>query len=378
MSFAQLFSAGKSFIGMHNARSPYRIRPENRLPKFESTKNPFASKAEGKRKNAEGLEVKTAQPSFAPAPKVAPMETYPLFDSELKPVVRNETPPVRGSVRVVTVSQSRLPQSQARACRSDDVPTEAKMGTRMKEATVSGGKVGDAANRAPSPPSGTVEGLMDGSPLGLKTGKPSKNKLPAPVLAEPKGDRPQNQNNTVTVESAIEHFLGLKGEAEVEEGTKTSNIQHPTSNAEVVESGEGLGVKLAEMVQPAMQPVVELRRETLAERANVDVAKPVAQEAAAPVVKSANFGTWLRKFNPFAYLPKRIAEKRAAKTRTPVQAELSLEKVKVIRNDLSDADLELVSIRRSEKPKAAAAKLEPIEPSGIGRLTARFFGTEQV
>ncbi len=42
--------------------------------------------------------------------------------------------------------------------------------------------------------------------------------------------------------------------------------------------------------------------------------------------------------------------------KAPMQTEMSLDRVRVLRNDLSDADLELVPARTSAKPSAAAAK----------------------
>jgi hypothetical protein len=64
---------------------------------------------------------------------------------------------------------------------------------------------------------------------------------------------------------------------------------------------------------------------------------------------------------------------------TPVQAELSLEKVQVVRNDLSDADLEIVPAAVPVVPEqlpslmAAAGKQEP-DGNAWTRLTTRFFG----
>ena len=63
---------------------------------------------------------------------------------------------------------------------------------------------------------------------------------------------------------------------------------------------------------------------------------------------------------PLAFLPARKSAAQPAKARpvrTPVQAELSLERVKVVRNDLSDADLEVVS---AKTPSSVPAKTEPI------------------
>ena len=43
MSFSKLLAASKSMVGVSATHNPYRMRPENLLPKFESKKNPFAS-----------------------------------------------------------------------------------------------------------------------------------------------------------------------------------------------------------------------------------------------------------------------------------------------------------------------------------------------
>lgn len=51
----------------------------------------------------------------------------------------------------------------------------------------------------------------------------------------------------------------------------------------------------------------------------------------------------------------KAAGPRPAGVRRPIQAELRLEQVKVVRNDLSDADLEVV---RSQAPAAAAPELK--------------------
>lgn len=66
-------------------------------------------------------------------------------------------------------------------------------------------------------------------------------------------------------------------------------------------------------------------------------------------------------------------------TKQPVQGELSLEKIKVARNDLSDADLEVVPTLRPVAPVSVAADVQT-EPrpgpvvSKWGRVTTRIFG----
>jgi hypothetical protein len=73
---------------------------------------------------------------------------------------------------------------------------------------------------------------------------------------------------------------------------------------------------------------------------------------------------WLNKLNPLNW---RRAASRAEKksagrfAKTPVQTELSLEKIKVLRNDLTEADVEVVPVKISVQPKqqpaAPAAKV---------------------
>ena len=104
--------------------------------------------------------------------------------------------------------------------------------------------------------------------------------------------------------------------------------------------------------------------------------------------------------NPLAYLPGRGARGARRGSKPPpaqVQAELSLENVKVKRNDLSDADLEVVVARpvvttgqggeisklsaeptnRAPLPQPATPMMEREksgEATGLSRLTSRFFG----
>src|SRR6266496_997666 len=58
-------------------------------------------------------------------------------------------------------------------------------------------------------------------------------------------------------------------------------------------------------------------------------------------------GGWLGKANPFSRFPKLARTKKSAIpcfTKSPVQSELRLDNVQVVRNDLSDADLEVVPV----------------------------------
>jgi hypothetical protein len=53
---------------------------------------------------------------------------------------------------------------------------------------------------------------------------------------------------------------------------------------------------------------------------------------------------------------RRPAQTAAPSIKVPVQCELSLERVQVVRNDLSDADLEIVSLRSSQRSAPASGK----------------------
>jgi hypothetical protein len=94
--------------------------------------------------------------------------------------------------------------------------------------------------------------------------------------------------------------------------------------------------------------------------------------------RAGSRGRWLN--NPFGSRPT---------LRADAKGQLTLEFVKVVRNDLSDADLELAPARpstpapssaRNPAPEPAAgrgtAPLEPVEPepSRWSRFTARLFG----
>ena len=76
-----------------------------------------------------------------------------------------------------------------------------------------------------------------------------------------------------------------------------------------------------------------------------------------------------RRLKPFARVPQRKPQARAAAliadpAREPVQGELSLDRVKVVRNDLSDADVEIVPAKQSVKPAAKSkTKTEPSTPA---------------
>ena len=90
---------------------------------------------------------------------------------------------------------------------------------------------------------------------------------------------------------------------------------------------------------------------------------------------------WLRQTNPFLRFPKLAGPKKSTLpsfTKSPVQSELRLDNVQVVRNDLSDADLEVVPVASAgTKPDLAAAGSCETAGKTWGRLTARIFGSNQ-
>src|SRR5579863_2516146 len=86
-------------------------------------------------------------------------------------------------------------------------------------------------------------------------------------------------------------------------------------------------------------------------------AKPAANPVAQPVVpvesKPARQG-WATRLNPF-----RAPEPAAAQTPRAVQAELSLDAVKVLHNDLADADVEVVPVKSRTEAHGTAPVLPP-------------------
>ncbi len=89
-------------------------------------------------------------------------------------------------------------------------------------------------------------------------------------------------------------------------------------------------------------------------------------------------GEWRQKLNPLPRVAKQPGLAGSAipsSTKTPMQTELSLDQVKVVRNDLSDADLEIVPV----KAPIASLPAKPEEKFALAgstwdRLTTKFFG----
>ena len=140
---------------------------------------------------------------------------------------------------------------------------------------------------------------------------------------------------------------------------------------------------------PAQLVPVKVAPKVAAPVMELPVANPVSTQpatrnistpAAAPVPKPSGLPAWVKKVNPLSYLPGHSGGAVRSKVgRTPVQTELSLEKVKVVRNDLNDTDLTVVAVPAAGKAVSgkSAASLQKTEPNTLNRMTARFFGVGQ-
>ena len=110
----------------------------------------------------------------------------------------------------------------------------------------------------------------------------------------------------------------------------------------------------------------------------MNAVQPKPQEVTVPqtaVVRPAfPIGRWTLFKNPFSRTPK------PKPVEAPAQSELSLDQVKPVRNDLSDADLELVRpLKRAvEKVVPATERVEPVaaapEGAAWGRIKTQYFG----
>jgi hypothetical protein len=85
---------------------------------------------------------------------------------------------------------------------------------------------------------------------------------------------------------------------------------------------------------------------------------------------------WPGKINPLSFW-RSVRASAPPKTPRPLQAELSLDRVKVVHNDLTDADVEVVPIKSRTGPEAES----PLIPSArtadsLSRLSAKIFGVK--
>ena len=111
------------------------------------------------------------------------------------------------------------------------------------------------------------------------------------------------------------------------------------------------------------------REAAVAARQNVQPAE--AAKVSEPAKVAAPVDSWLKKINPMVWFgnrkptePKPVIP-RFSKPHAPVQGELSLDNIKVMRNDLSEADVEVVPAKQ-RAPKIAAT---PMSQAGAAAMT---------
>lgn len=112
MSLGKLLTAGKSLVGLHDSNSRYRLQ-KGALPKFESSKNPFAARpAAGEPAMEPGGEL--ALPNMAPEPPAVKMkrtQALPILAAEpkapMQPArpVQDETPVEAKPVEAVKAAE---------------------------------------------------------------------------------------------------------------------------------------------------------------------------------------------------------------------------------------------------------------------------------
>ncbi len=119
-----------------------------------------------------------------------------------------------------------------------------------------------------------------------------------------------------------------------------------------------------------------LRKTIQAVKPELKPAKPVAAAR-----KPVTFSGWVTKINPLPLLgrfkPGANKSPKPRPGRAAVQGELSLEKVKVVRNDLNDADVELMPARATVTTTVSSGNLPPLArtgPTTWNRLTSRLVG----
>ena len=92
---------------------------------------------------------------------------------------------------------------------------------------------------------------------------------------------------------------------------------------------------------------------------------PAVKRAVRPATaKATGLAGWTEKLNPF-----RAPAPAPLPVRSVVQTELSLDAVKVIHNDLADADIEIVPAR--SRTVAAAPVLSPVRSNGLEFMSGR-------
>jgi len=164
------------------------------------------------------------------------------------------------------------------------------------------------------------------------------------------GGKNNNGRYEVTAKGLLPKFVSAK------------NPFGPKPGSASVPAGEG-------EVTPALQPL-PARSEQASEKSAAPEKKETTP-ARTPALAGKSGGVWGRFWSGFGRITGAVVPKRKARSevrfvapavRQPIQGELSLDTVKVMRNDLSDTDFEVVPARRA----SAAADVSP-KAAAVGR-----------
>ncbi len=132
------------------------------------------------------------------------------------------------------------------------------------------------------------------------------------------------------------------------------------------------------------QPIRSLPKETKA-TALPAIELPKRQLQQVAKLKSVNLSIWLEKLRAFTRRASSVLRRKPLASPPPrpvIQGELSLDRVRVVRNDLSDTDFEVVTARRTRPAVTnVPARLPEVERELVGTtmagVTFRFFGAEE-
>jgi len=140
MSLGKLLTTGKSLVGLHNANGRYHLR-KGALPKFESSKNPFASKPRADVSEREpqlpkmtpaeisaaNLKKTQVLPTLGESTAVAKQELQP--EKPIQAVKQAEPAKPAGSVKVATAVDGWLKKINPLVWLGNRKPAEAKPAT---------------------------------------------------------------------------------------------------------------------------------------------------------------------------------------------------------------------------------------------------------
>jgi hypothetical protein len=356
MKFSRLLAAGRCMVGMRDTNSPYKVLKTSFLPKFESSKNPFH--APTRKDITTGSEVQDSRNEVA--------------SCELRVANGGKT----GKVETAVVSALPSPSPSASAQ-----------------------KLWRTGRPAPPIALEEREKLPSAAPAIMETRSlfDMEARLVPLAAAKPVATIPVNE---AKAEKPIEIKVEVKAAiANGTDGTDGTNVEKEFSSAgrrpltlrlrsEAMadkqalspDGGQGensLACAVPEADAPTKERVEGLDMEKAVAR-TMAVTKPVAR--AATSVRPGLLAGLIAMVNPLAYLPGRRPDggvRGAKQPRTAVQTELSLEKVRVMRNDLNETDLEVVAARPVSKvgesgDDVARAEHSAAKPRELSRLVRVF------